>query len=135
MISIGNDGLNDNVFIINSIELVGEQWKLYQGNVPTYFAAFFEDPRQNGSTSRAIGFLSDAASPTPMGLIPPSVVYHCDWPAAVGYGFGVASQPGPIHDIATLLQWPSVSVKPGSIVEIMRTSYGTCEMPLSQMPH
>ena len=138
-----NDGLisdgktaNDNVFIVNNLGLVGDQWQLYQGNVPTYFAAFSEDPRQSGSGSipLGIGFLNDVAAPAPMGLIPPSAVYHCDWPVTVGYGFGAPNQTGPTSDMATLLQWSSVVVAPGRKAEIMRTSYGTNQMPLSQMP-
>ena len=140
-----NDGMlsnsssvQDNVFIVNSLGVVGTQWQLYEApNVPTYFAAFFDDPRIAGPLSAdtaAIGFLSDAYAPAPMGLISPSAVYHCQWSDAVGYTFGLSNRTGLTFDMATLLQWPSVSVPAGSSMEIMRTSYGTNQMPLSQMP-
>ena len=135
MISDGTNYANDNVFIVNSMETVGDQWKLYQGTVPTYYAAFNGDPRKDATIARAIAFLSDAAAPTPLGLISPSAVSHCNWPDAVEFGFGVPTQDGfPVNDMATLVQWPTVVISAGSTAEIMRTSYGTCQMPLSQMP-
>jgi hypothetical protein len=108
--------------ILNSNSYDAHAWQLLSGAaVPSFFLELQGTPSSPGVEGRC--YLNDTFAPQPMGLIPPSVVMHCDWDAAADYTFGAPAS-GHVGDMATLIQWPALAAKIGS-TEVLRFSLGT----------
>jgi hypothetical protein len=99
--------------------------------LPSFDLTFQNHPSAVNLLTVGAGYFDNTYTPSPIGLIPPSLVQFGYWPTMQGITFGPSSGSPGFTDDATLIMGPSSDASSAlsgdSVTEIFRTAYGTPE--------
>ncbi len=103
-----------------------------QGSIPSFDLTFENHPSSANLLTVGAGYFDDTYTPSPLGLIPPSLVQFGYYPDMEAVTWGPAApNSGDFGDDATLMMGPpsdaSSALSGDSVTEIFRTAFGTPE--------